>query len=176
VAGEIRGLVGSHVRHEKTTGQDVTEEYIDLEARLRTQRALEAQYLEIMKQANKVSDALEVNRQLAEVRGVIEQTEGRRRFLENQAALSTIKVTLQTPAPLVSANATGFFVGIKQALGDGVDIAAGIILVLIRIVIALVPVLLLIVLPLALLWRFLRRYRQPRASAPPAAPPPAEAL
>jgi murein DD-endopeptidase MepM/ murein hydrolase activator NlpD len=176
VAGEIRGLVDSHVRHEKTTGQDVTEEYIDLEARLRTQRALEAQYLEIMKQASKVSDALEVNRQLAEVRGVIEQTEGRRRFLENQAALSTIKVTLQTPAPLVSASTSGFFGGIKQALGDGVDIAAGIILVLIRLVIALVPVLLLIVLPLVLLWRFLRRYRRPRASAPPAVPPPAEAL
>ncbi len=164
--GEIRAL-GSRVRQEKTTGQDVTEEYIDLEARLRTQRALEAQYLEIMKSANKVSDALEVNRQLAEVRGVIEQVEGRRRFLENQAALSTIKVTLQTPAPLVSATTGGFFAGIKAALGDGVDIAAAIILALIRIVIALIPVLLLIVLPVVLLWRFLRRFRKPRPLAPP---------
>ncbi len=163
---EIRAL-GSRVRQEKTTGQDVTEEFIDLEARLRTQRALEAQYLEIMKGANKVSDALEVNRQLAEVRGVIEQVEGRRRFLENQATLSTIKVTLQTPAPLVSATTGGFFAGIKEALGDGVDIAATIILALIRIVIALVPVLLLIVLPLVLLWRFLRRFRRPRPPIPP---------
>ncbi len=161
--GEIRA-VGNRVRQEKTTGQDVTEEYIDLEARLRTQRALEAQFLEIMKQAQKVSDALEVNRQLAEVRGVIEQVEGRRRFLENQAALSTINVTLQTPAPLIGTNTTGFFAGIKEALGDGVDIAATIILVLIRLVIALVPVLLFIVLPLVLLLRFWRRRhpRQPR--------------
>ena len=160
VLGEIRGL-GNRIRQEKTTGQDVTEEYIDLEARLRTQRALEAQFLEIMKQAHKVSDALEVNRQLAEVRGVIEQVEGRRRFLENQAALSTIKVTLQTPAPLVSANTSGFFAGIKEALGDGVDIAASIILVLIRLIVAAIPVLLLIVLPLTLLRRFWRR-RHPR--------------
>jgi Domain of unknown function (DUF4349) len=163
---EIRAL-GSRVRQEKTTGQDVTEEFIDLEARLRAQRALEAQYLEIMKGASRVTDALEVNRQLAEVRGVIEQVEGRRRFLENQATLSTIKVTLQTPAPLVSATTGGFFGGIKQALGDGVDIAATIILVLIRIVIALIPVLLLIVLPIILLWRFLRRFRRPRPPIPP---------
>ena len=173
VVEELRG-VGSRVRQKKITAQDVTEEYIDLEARLRTQRALEAQYLEIMKQAQKVSDALEVNRQLAEVRGVIEQTEGRRRFLENQAALSTIKVTLQTPAPFVSANAGGFFAGIREALGDGVDIAVAIILVVIRVVIALIPVLLLIVLPLALLWRLWRR-RHPRAPVvqPAAGPQPA---
>ena len=77
----------------------MTEEYIDLEARLRAQRALEAQFLEIMKTANKVSDALEVQRELANVRSEIERVEGRRRFLENQSSLSTIKVVLQTPAP-----------------------------------------------------------------------------
>ena len=46
--------VGSRVTAQKITGQDVTEEYIDLEARLRTQRALEAQLLDIMKQASQV--------------------------------------------------------------------------------------------------------------------------
>jgi hypothetical protein len=171
---EIRG-VGSRVRQEKITGQDVTEEFIDLDARLRTQRALEAQFLEIMKQAHSVSEALEVNRQLAEVRGGIEQLEGRRRFLENQAALSTIKVTLQTPAPLVSANTSGFFHGLREAFGDGVDVAVGIVLVLVRIVIALIPVVLLIVLPLVLLWRFLRRrYRRTHPIAPPVAATPAK--
>lgn len=170
VVSDLRAI-GVRVPVKKITGQDVTEEYIDLEARLRTQRALEAQYLEIMKQANKVSDALEVNRQLAEVRGGIEQLEGRRRFLENQAALSTIKVTLQTPAPLVSTNTTGFLYSIKQAFGDGIDVAAGIILVLIRIVIALIPVFLFIVLPVVLLWRILRR-RFRRAAPSVVAPQP----
>src|SRR5687767_5834036 len=56
---EIRG-VGGRILHEKSSGQDVTEEYIDLEARIRTKRALELQFLEIMKQARKISDALEV--------------------------------------------------------------------------------------------------------------------
>lgn len=73
---------GSRVIQEKTTGQDVTEEFIDLEARIKTQKALESQFLEIMKQANKVADALDVQRQVAEVRTEIEKLEGRKRFLE----------------------------------------------------------------------------------------------
>ncbi len=73
----------------------MTEEYIDLEARIRTQQALEAQFLEIMKGAKEVSDALQVQRELANVRTEIERVEGRRRFLESQTSLSTIKVTLE---------------------------------------------------------------------------------
>ena len=156
--GEVRGA-GSRVVTEKVTGQDVTEEYIDLEARIRTQKELEAQFLVIMKSANKVSDALEVQTELSNVRTEIERLEGRRRFLENQTSLSTIKVTLRPPAPLVST--TGFSHSVRSAFGDGIDAAAAIILVLIRVLIALVPVLLFIVLPLALLVRFaLRRLRR----------------
>lgn len=156
--GAIRG-VGGRVREEKITGQDVTEEYIDLEARIRTQRALEAQFLEIMKGARAVSDALEVQRELANVRTEIERVEGRRRFLENQTSLSTIKVTLQPPAPLV--NASGFGYGLRDAFGDGVDAAAAILLGLVRVFIALIPVILLVILPLALLVRFIiRRLRR----------------
>jgi len=170
---EIRA-VGTRIRSEKTTGKDVTEEFIDLDARLRTQRALETQFLEIMKRATKVTDALEVHSQLAGVRTEIERVEGRRRFLENQAALSTINATLQPPASLVSVNTSGFFYGIKSAFGDGIDIAAAIILGIIRFGIALLPVLLLIVFPLALLWRFLLRPRFRRPKTNTAAPPVAE--
>jgi hypothetical protein len=162
--GEIRSA-GSRVAAEKITGQDVTEEYIDLEARIRTQKALEGQFLEIMKRAAKVEDALEVQSALANVRTEIERLEGRRRFLENQTSLSTIRVTLQPPAPLVSASASGFFQGIGRAVGDGIDVAADITLALIRVALALVPVLLLVVLPFALLLRYaLRRLRRRRAA------------
>jgi hypothetical protein len=160
--GEVRGA-GSVVT-EKITGQDVTEEYIDLEARIRTQRALETQFLEIMKGARAVSDALEVQRALATVRGEIERLEGRRRFLENQTSLSTVKITLQPPAPLI--NASGFGHGLRDALGDGVDAAATITLGLVRVVLALIPVALFLGLPLFLLTRFL--LRRLRRRAPPA--------
>ncbi|HEV3468315.1 MAG TPA: DUF4349 domain-containing protein [Pyrinomonadaceae bacterium] len=163
VVGEIRG-VGGRVVGEKLTGQDVTEEYIDLEARIRTQRALEAQFLEIMKGARVVSDALQVQRELANVRTEIERIEGRRRFLENQTSLSTIKVTLQPPAPLV--NATGFGYGLRDALGDGIEAAATILLGLIRVFIALIPVALFVLLPLFLLVRYV--VRRARRRTPPA--------
>jgi hypothetical protein len=79
----IRKL-GARILQEKVTGQDITEEYVDLEARIRAKKALETQVLEIMKQAKKVSEALEVQRELANVRSEIEQLEGRRRLLEHQ--------------------------------------------------------------------------------------------
>ncbi|MCA1815390.1 MAG: DUF4349 domain-containing protein [Acidobacteria bacterium] len=173
VINAVRG-VGGRVRDEKISGKDVTEEYIDLEARLKAQRALEAQILEIMKRAQRVSDALEVNEQLAQVRSEIERLEGRRRFLENQSSLSTIKITIEPPAPLVSAETTGFFSNVRRAFGDGVDFAAALVVGVIRVVVTLLPVAVLLCLPAWLAWRYLRRrLRRARAVEDwrPAAPP-----
>jgi len=144
---------------EKTTGQDVTEEFIDLEARIKTQKALELQFLEIMKQASKVADALEVQRQIAEVRTEIEKLEGRKRFLENRASLSTITVSLQIPAA-IAVNTSGFRRNIKEAISESVSIASGIVLFLIRFVIVMVPILILVILPGGLLARYLFRRAQ----------------
>jgi hypothetical protein len=166
---EIRKLTGNgagRVRSEKITGQDVTEEYVDLESRLRAQRALEAQLLEIMKRAVRVSDALEVQNSIGEVRTEIERLEGRRRFLENQSSLSTITVTLSPPAPLIATTSNGFFHNLSEALSDGIEVAAAITLGLLRFVIALLPVLIFIGLPVALVSRFVwQRARRRRLAA-----------
>ena len=96
------------------------------------------------------------------MRTEIEKLEGRKRFLENQATLSTINVTLQTPTQIV--NAVGFWYNVRSAFADGVDVAGGIILFLIRALIALLPIVLLIVLPLALIAKIVvRRLRRLRA-------------
>ncbi|HEX8501663.1 MAG TPA: DUF4349 domain-containing protein [Pyrinomonadaceae bacterium] len=163
---EIRAAAGG-VTAQKITGKDVTEEYIDLEARLKTQRALEAQLLEIMKRADAVADAVAVQRELTNVRTEVERVEGRRRFLENQSSLSTISVTIQPPAPLVST--TGFFRSLGKAFGDGVDIAATVTLFLIRVVLALLPVALFLGVPAFLIFRYLLR-RARRRPAPPQPP------
>jgi hypothetical protein len=160
---EIRAT-GSRVIQENIKGQDVTEEFIDIEARLKTQRALEEQFLEIMKRATTVADTLNVQRELAEVRGEIEKIEGRKRFLENQSSLSTIKIQLQTPTSL-SANPTGFFYELKEALSTGFNAALKVILFLITAVIALLPFLLLIVLPVFLILRHFWRKRIRRRTA-----------
>jgi hypothetical protein len=158
---------GNRVLNENVTGQDVTEEFLDLEARIKTKKALEAQFLEIMKQAKNVSDALEVQSQIADVRTEIERMEGRKRYLQNQSELSTITIILQTPAPIVTASTNNFGRSIKEAFGDGIDLAANIVLYLIRLVIVLIPIALFIFLPLGLLLRYIiRRLRANKKSQP----------
>jgi major membrane immunogen (membrane-anchored lipoprotein) len=167
VINELRGT-GSRVAQDKITTQDVTEEYIDLEARIRAKQALEAQFMEIMKQARTVQDALEVQRQLSDVRAEIERYEGRRRFLENQTSLSTINITMRPPTQIVSTS--GFLYSVKRAFSDGLDVAAAITLGLIQVFIALLPLLIFIGLPIFLAVRYLVRRAQrqpPRVSAPP---------
>ena len=149
---------GGKILLDKTSGLDVTEEFVDLEARIRTKKALEDQFLVIMRSANKVAVALEVQRQVAEVRGEIEQMEGRRRLLENQAALSTITLALHTAAPIVMGSSSGFWFQVRQACADGVDAALAIVLGVIQFVLVMIPVLLLIVLPIGwVLWQLRKR-------------------
>ncbi|MGH9879900.1 MAG: DUF4349 domain-containing protein, partial [Pyrinomonadaceae bacterium] len=152
---QIRAL-GSRVILDKTSGQDVTEEFIDLEARIKTQKALEAQFLEIMKQASKVEDALEVQRQIAEVRSDIERLEGRKRFLQNRSSLSTITVNLRTPT-VIAVNTSSFGHSVREAVATGMDLGTGIVLLLIRSVIVLMPIFLLLVLPGFLIGRYVVR-------------------
>jgi hypothetical protein len=152
---EMKSLA-TNVTADNRTGQDVTEEFIDLEARLRTKKALELQFLEIMKQANKVSDALEVQSQIAEVRTEIEQLEGRKRFIENRAALATVTVNLTTPTP-ISVSPTGFGRNLREAVADALDLANGMLLFAVRFVIVMIPITLFVILPLWLLFRYLMR-------------------
>jgi hypothetical protein len=90
----LRNLAAD-VRSESTSGQDVTEEYVDLDARLRNLEASEAQLLELMKQAGTVEEILKVQQELVSTREEIETTKGRMQYLEQSSALSYISVTLE---------------------------------------------------------------------------------
>lgn len=160
---EIRGF-GSRVIREKTSGQDVTEEFMDLEAQLKTKKALEDQYLEIMKRAVKIEDVLQVQQHLSEVRGEIEQMEGRRRYLENQAAFSTIIISLQPPVLAAKLNNKGFFYQFKEAIGDSITIAQELVLGLVRLLGVFIPLLIIFVLPLFFIIRYFIRKRSMQKS------------
>ena len=155
---QIEGLA-TNMPQRNVTGQDVTEEFIDLEARIKTQKALELQFLEIMKQAKKVDDALEVQRQIADVRTEIEKLEGRKRFLANQSSLSTITVNLTTPSPIM-VTTTGFGHAVREATADSLELASGLILFFVRFVIVSMPILLFIILPLTFVALYFRRRAQ----------------
>jgi hypothetical protein len=156
--------MGSRVSSEKVTGQDVTEEYVDLEARIRAQRAVEEQYMSILKEAKTIPDILAVQQKLGEARTEIERAEGRRRYLESQTSLSTITVHVARHIEAVDASGPGFGRSISQAGHDAVTVGIGIINGAIRVIGVLLPVGLLVGVPAWLLVRTLRRRR--RAYAP----------
>jgi len=72
------------------TQQDVSEEYVDIEARLKAKRELENRYLELLKQAKTVKDMLEIERELSNIREEIEARQGRLKYLQNQVSYSTL--------------------------------------------------------------------------------------
>ena len=168
---EIKNLAGNSPE-EHVTSQDVTEDFIDLEARIKTQKALEIQFLEIMRQANRIADALEVQRQIAEVRTVIEQLEGRKRFLENRSSLSTINVNIQAPKPVIAVTKTGFGHSLRESVSDSVTLASDMVLFFARFLIMMAPVCLFVLLPAGLVVRYMlrraKRMRLAQALATPA--------
>ena len=102
----IRKLA-ARVESEKTDAQDVTRQYVDMEARLRNLRAEEAQYLTIMKSAYKVEDLLEVSEKLSEVRGQIEQQQAEFQTLSRQVETVAITISLRALADAQCSASTG---------------------------------------------------------------------
>jgi hypothetical protein len=147
VLDELRRL-GSGDGAESITTEDVSEEFIDLDARLENQRRLEAQFLEILKRATKVDEALGVERELATVRTEIDRMQGRRRFLERETALSTITLSLVPERPLVRATLSDFTNAVGRAAADTVNLSAGIVAGSVRVLGVLVPLLTFFGLPL----------------------------
>jgi hypothetical protein len=98
----IREL-SEEVVYESIQSQDVTEEYVDIESRLRNLTALETELVALLAEVRLQGDAdpqkiLTVFNEVSRVRGEIEVLEGRRRLIDNQASLSTISVSI-SPTP-----------------------------------------------------------------------------
>ena len=83
------------VTERNVSGQDVTEEFVDLQARIRNLERHEHQLLTFMDRATKVADLLAIEQELARVRGEIEHLTGRLRFVANRVELATLEVTLR---------------------------------------------------------------------------------
>jgi hypothetical protein len=75
------------------TTEDVTEEFIDTEARIKTKKELETRYREILKQAKTVEEILSIESNLSNVRTEIESAEGKLNYLKSQVSMSTVNIT-----------------------------------------------------------------------------------
>lgn len=90
IADISRGI--SYFERKEITTQDVTAEYIDLSARIKAKKVLEQRYLELLKKAGKVSEMLEIEKELSAIREEIEAQEGRLRYMQNQVTMSTVNI------------------------------------------------------------------------------------
>ncbi len=101
----LRGLA-TRVVNESASGEDVTDQYVDLQSRLRNLEATRDRVRSFLDQATSVEEALEVNRQLSEIEDEIEQVQGRINYLRDRAAFSTITVNLSPILPTPTPTAT----------------------------------------------------------------------
>jgi hypothetical protein len=88
------------VKSISTSGQDVTEEYVDLQAQKTSYTNQLAQYNAIMKQSTKVEDIITVQTQIDRVQTELDRLNGRLNYLNNRIDISTITVYLQEPEPV----------------------------------------------------------------------------
>jgi hypothetical protein len=96
------------VTNESISGQVVTQDFVDLEARLRTWETQESVLLGLMDQATSIDATLRIQRELQDVQFRIEQIKGELRVLEDRTSLSTIHLSMvETGVPLVTVDAKG---------------------------------------------------------------------
>jgi len=171
--------LATRVEREQESSQDVGEEYTDLTARRRnleaTERELLALLTQVREQGGKAEDILAVYRELTNIRGQIEQIQGRMQYLERLTALATINAELipaEAARPLAEPNwaPTGT---VREASRALVRTFQGLVSLAIWLLIVVLPVLLLVLLPLAAIVWLVRRWRRGKSgpTAPSQTPP-----
>lgn len=109
----------SRVEEKSTTSTDVTEEYVDLDARIKARMAVEQRYLQILQQAKKVEEILAVEEQLKSIREDIEAAKGRLQYMDHHVAYSGIHLTYYQTFANTDPQAPGFFQRSWLSFKDG---------------------------------------------------------
>jgi hypothetical protein len=163
---QIKTGVGT-VESENVTGQDVTQDYVDLSSQLTNLQAAEKQLQSIMDKAVRTQDVLDVYNQLVNVRGQIETLQGRIRFYDESSSFASVQVTV-LPTPIVQPVEIGGWRPLetaRNAFQALINLLQGAADVVITVAIIGVPLLIVIGVPL---WFFWRRRRSMRRTLTPA--------
>lgn len=155
------GDMSEKVNQQNITGQDVTEEYVDLESRLKSKEVVEERLLQFMKEAKETKDLLQISSDLAIVQEGIEQIKGRMNYLENQANLSTVTMTLyenKVIVPEIDGSGLNTWDKTKKQFMDSINFILGAVSGFFVFLIGNSPVLLLLALFGFLVYLFMRRY------------------
>lgn len=146
------------VASKNISSSDVTEQYIDFETRVKTQKELEQRLLKLLAEKTaRLTDVVEVEYKLASVRQNIESIEGKMKFLMNQATYSSLTVSLYEPSLLETTSGGGFFYELGEAVKTGLRGFTNILSGLITFIIAILPVVILILLVLWIIFKIIKR-------------------
>ncbi|NTU63094.1 MAG: DUF4349 domain-containing protein, partial [Chloroflexi bacterium] len=162
----LRGLA-LVVQNDTASGQDVSQEYVDLQSRLTNLEATAARIREFLAKATKVADALEVNAQLSDIEGQIEEVKGRVQYLKDRSAFSTIAVALNplvpTPTPYPTPTPAAWQPGkTVEAAGDTLGgLLRGLVDAVLYLGIVLVPFVIPVLALVAVVVYFRRRRKKP---------------
>lgn len=126
------------VLSERSADEDVTQQHVDLKARLDNAKAEEARLRTFFDRAQGVNDLLAIERELARVRGDIESMTAQLASLERQAAMATLTIELVEPKPIVRPS-SGIDWGFDDALTAGIQGLAGFVKVAIVVLISTSP-------------------------------------
>ena len=153
------------VDNETSTGEDVTEEYVDLSARLRNLEATETELLELLTEVRQnrgsAEDILAVHNRISEIRGQIESLKGRVQYLERMTALATVRIEIRPrtqPGTIVQTAAWNPLV----TAGDAARALVQVVQMLINVSIWLLVFSVLIIVPGLILWLIIRTARRRR--------------
>jgi len=146
-----------------TSADDVSEEYVDTSARIRNLKAEETRLLSFFDKAGKISDLLEIEREVTRVRGEIESMQARINYLDRQVERATLNVHISKPGGIIRADESGW--SFIDAIAMGFQGAASIVKVLITVLISLTPLIAIGLLIWLLIRTVLRRRRAKRAMA-----------
>lgn len=89
------------VLDENASGEDVTDQYVDLQSQLQNLEATRARLLTFLNESKTVAEALQVNQELSKIEQQIEEIKGRINYLQNRSAYSTITIDLEPVPPVI---------------------------------------------------------------------------
>jgi hypothetical protein len=113
------GSIKGHVNSKNIYTENVTAEFVDITARLKSKKEVEKRYLDLLQKAAKVSDILEVEEQLRVIREEIEAKEGELKYLNDQVDYSTINLSIHQDFEYTPEDRPGFFGRMGTAFGNG---------------------------------------------------------
>ena len=160
---ELANLPDVVVRQRSISAQDVTEEFIDISARLENMQRHEVRLREILAKANTVEEILKVEKELAAARGQIESVTARLKALSGRIDFSTVTLRISEVTVITETN---FFGKLMAIIRDSWVAAGDVVLYLIATVIVLSPLALIVA---AIVW-YWRKRRKPRPPEQPLAP------